>query len=223
MNINIPNLDIDSFLFNIINNNNSIITDILNNTDEPAQFIATLNSLLRALQDNNYTFNTPICFDATCSGMQHLSALFQDRDLAKMSNVISSKDNLPKDVYGEVVETVREQIKKIKNKEIKFILSKIKIDRKLLKRPVMTVPYNVSLYSLKDQLIEDGFFTLQFECLTNHNKYIPCFKVNPKYVDSKDKNLILNLEQMNILSSILYNSVYIRIPSLKYYIQYLES
>ena len=67
-------------------------------------------------------------------------------------------NDLPNDVYSEVCKTVIDQIDKIEDVKLKNVLSKIKIDRKLLKKPVMTVPYNVSLSSMADQLVQDGFF-----------------------------------------------------------------
>jgi DNA-directed RNA polymerase len=81
--------------------------------------------------------------------MQHLSALFRDVELARMCNVLPNIDNeeLPNDVYQEVSKTVVDQIDKIKDVNLKNVLSKINIDRKLLKKPVMTVPYNVGLSS----------------------------------------------------------------------------
>jgi hypothetical protein len=79
----------------LLNNyeNISRLKQILIDNDEGAQYLSLLVSLINS-KEKNYTFHTPIYFDATCSGMQHLSALFADVDLAKMSNVIGNLEEI---------------------------------------------------------------------------------------------------------------------------------
>jgi DNA-directed RNA polymerase len=90
--------------------------------------------------------------------MQHLSALFTDVEIAINSNVISDNTDMPHDVYTEVANVINDIIETLEDQELKIILLKIIKNRKLLKGPVMTVPYNVGLQRMLDQLIAKGFF-----------------------------------------------------------------
>lgn len=94
--------------------------------------------------------------------MQHLSALISEIDLGKMSNVIVEGLEIRNDVYESVANLVNNKIKFIKDINIKTKFLEIDFNRKLLKKPVMTVPYNVSLNSMTDQLIGEGFFEKRF-------------------------------------------------------------
>lgn len=159
-----------------------MVKNIISESEDAGQFLSVLTSLIRVklntIYDDKHTFGsaeqtnkkdgildpnpkfyTPICFDATCSGMQHLSALFANIEIATNSNVIGNDEEIPQDVYLEVGKTVMDTINKLEDEELKSVLSKIIINRKLMKKPVMTVPYNVGLNTMTDQLIDMGFFT----------------------------------------------------------------
>ena len=91
----------------------------------------------------------PVLFDATCSGMQHLSALTTNIDLAVLVNLTGGD---LKDFYGHCAETVLKVIDALPEHDIREKLLKIKIDRKLVKLPVMTIPYNIGLESLTEKI-----------------------------------------------------------------------
>lgn len=158
-------------------------------------------------------FHTPICFDATCSGMQHLSALISEIDLGKMSNVIGEGLEIRNDVYESVANLVNNKIKSIKDINIKTKFEQIDFNRKLLKKPVMTVPYNVSLNSMTDQLIGEGFFEKRFSDLGGRKTYY--YIVNNSILKDKNSHLSLTSKEMGTLSALLYNSIYEKYPPLK--------
>lgn len=159
-------LDLKSYkniynLINLLKNNN--IVNIIKETEEPAQFMSILIGLIEYFNNPNYLWKLPICFDATCSGMQHLSALLSEVELGKFSNVIADENiDVIYDVYKEIADHILDYISKLEDKELSNVLNKIDFNRKLLKKPVMTVPYNVSLESMKDQLIAAGFLQKKY-------------------------------------------------------------
>jgi DNA-directed RNA polymerase len=193
------------------------VLEILNNNDEAPLFIACLISLIRVKFNNNNKFHTPICFDATCSGLQHLSALFSDVEMGIKSNVIASE--FPQDLYTEVGNTVISTITNLQDSNLRNVLSKIKINRKFMKKPVMTVPYNVGINTLGEQLVDNNFVTKSWESLDEGKT---CYYiVNPEFVIGEDK-LILTNKEMGIFSVILHQAIYKRFPSLKIYKNFLD-
>jgi DNA-directed RNA polymerase len=77
---------------------------------EKAQFISCFLALAKIKHGigspSSDSLGVPVLFDATCSGMQHLSSLATDISLASMVNVISG--DKPEDFYAicasEVIE-----------------------------------------------------------------------------------------------------------------------
>jgi len=90
-----------------------------------------------------------VATDATCSGLQILAGLARDKSTAQLVNVLPG--NKPQDAY----KVVAEQAKPYSPKSIRPHM-----DRKTVKRVVMTVPYNAKPYSnrgyIKDALTEKG-------------------------------------------------------------------
>jgi len=109
------------------------------------------------MKDASQTYHTPILFDASCNGMQHLSALFSDIELGKLSNVIANDEDIPGDVYTEISNSVKDTISNLTDDLLREKFKRLNITRSLMKRPVMTIPYNVSLNSMQEQLVSDGF------------------------------------------------------------------
>lgn len=60
---------------------------------EPFQFVSVFLSMIDIFVLNNKNISTPILFDATCSGIQQLSALTKEISLATESNVVSFEKN----------------------------------------------------------------------------------------------------------------------------------
>ena len=118
--------------------------------DEPWQFLASAHEYYHTciLCDKNYT-SLPIAVDATCSGLQILAGLARDKSTAQLVNVCPS--DKPQDAYAVVANTATPECpNSIRNY----------MDRKVVKRVVMTVPYNAKPYSnrgyIRDALKEKG-------------------------------------------------------------------
>ena len=107
------------------------------NIDEPFQFLAACEEYYHCVIvcDRQYT-NLCVATDATCSGLQVLAGLARDASTARLVNVLPSDE--PQDAYKVVAETA-----------LPYCPASIRpyLDRKVVKRVVMTVPYNAKPYS----------------------------------------------------------------------------
>jgi len=122
--------------------------------DEPWQFLAACEEYYHCVIacDRSHT-SLMVATDATCSGLQILAGLACDASTARLVNVLPS--DKPQDAYKVVAETATPNCP-----------ASIRpyMDRKTVKRVVMTVPYNAKPYSnrgyireaLKDKGVEIG-------------------------------------------------------------------
>jgi DNA-directed RNA polymerase len=118
--------------------------------EEPWQFLAAAEEYYHCvvIADRQFT-RLPIATDATCSGLQILAGLARDKNTAKLVNVLPSER--PQDAYKVVAEKATpncpESIQPY-------------MDRKVVKRVVMTVPYNAKPFSnrgyIREALAEKG-------------------------------------------------------------------
>ena len=107
------------------------------NAEEPWQFLAACDEYYHCvLNKDRVITELPVATDATCSGLQILAGLARDKKTAQLVNVLPS--DRPQDAYKVVSEVAKwncpEHIQKV-------------MDRKIVKRTVMTIPYNAKPYS----------------------------------------------------------------------------
>ena len=120
------------------------------NAEEPWQFLAACDEYYHCViaADRSFT-QLPVATDATCSGLQVLSGLARDKNTAKLVNVLPS--DRPQDAYKVVAEAAKP-----------YCPASIQpyMDRKVVKRVVMTVPYNAKPHSnrgyIREALLEKG-------------------------------------------------------------------
>jgi DNA-directed RNA polymerase len=86
----------------------------------------------------------PVSVDATCSGLQHLSALTKDKTAAEMVNVVPTLR--PTDAYAVVAEKAKEFLPEVYHPLM---------NRKVTKRTVMTTPYGVTMNSARGYIREE--------------------------------------------------------------------
>lgn len=113
--------------------------------DEPWSFLAAAEEYYHCVitADRQFT-SLPVATDATCSGLQILAGLCRCKSTARMVNVLPSDE--PQDAYAVVAahaapnvpESIRPQM-----------------DRKLVKRCVMTIPYNAKAHSNRQYIREE--------------------------------------------------------------------
>lgn len=125
--------------------------------DDPWCFLAACFEYREAVLSGNpheFPSRLPIAMDGSCNGLQNFSAMLRDEVGGKAVNLVPS--DKPQDVYQEVCNVVSRMVEE--DAANGDPLAKVwvgRIDRKLAKRNVMTVPYGVSLYGMKEQLLEE--------------------------------------------------------------------
>lgn len=91
----------------------------------------------------------PLQSDCSNSGLQHYSAMMRDEVGGKATNLIPS--NKPADVYALVAEKVKMKLRDSTDEMAKQWLD-YGVDRKLCKKPVMCLPYSLTMYSCRQYL-----------------------------------------------------------------------
>ena len=96
--------------------------------------------------DSAFVTTLPIQSDCSNSGLQHYSAMMRDEVGGRATNLVPS--NKPNDVYGLVAEKLIAKLKDNPHALAKLWLN-YGIDRKLCKKPVMCLPYSLTMFSCR--------------------------------------------------------------------------
>ena len=120
------------------------------NVSEPWQFLAACEEYHACvITKTRTTTGLFVATDATCSGLQILAGLARDKKTARLVNVLPS--DRPQDAYKVVADKAKPNCP--------MHIQKV-MDRKTVKRTVMTIPYNAKPYSnrsyIRDALLEKG-------------------------------------------------------------------
>jgi len=158
--------------------------------------------------------SNPILFDASCSGIQHIASLTLEQELAKNVNVYTESSDpsfdYPQDFYIYALGKIRDSLSV---SEIET-LRDIKLNRKIIKRSVMTIPYNISLTGIGEHLLE-------------HFEVIWVFKERfvkiPGSASYSGKDLYLNTSEFGNLTKLIYFVLTKELPSLKILSEYFNS
>ena len=118
--------------------------------DEPWQFLAACEEYYSVvITEERKTTGLFVATDATCSGLQILAGLARDRSTAQLVNVLPA--DRPQDAYKVVADVAKPNCPM----HIREVM-----DRKTVKRTVMTIPYNAKPYSnrsyIRDALLDKG-------------------------------------------------------------------
>ena len=127
-------------------------------SDKPFQFLAACFELLSALAEGPaFVSRLPVNFDGSCSGLQHLSAMMRDEKTAKLVNL--TPHAFPQDIYERIAKRVRqiveEDIKYDEDTHLAQMWLEKSIDRKVVKRNVMTYVYGSSAWGMAEQQRDD--------------------------------------------------------------------
>ncbi|MDE3021876.1 MAG: T3/T7 RNA polymerase [Pseudomonadota bacterium] len=97
----------------------------------------------------------PIQVDGTCNGLQNYSAMLRDSVGGAATNLVPSEK--PSDIYQQVADRANLLIWADKEEGVEEALQLPSgfVTRKLAKRNTMTVPYAVTLFGMRDQLIDE--------------------------------------------------------------------
>lgn len=119
--------------------------------DEPFQYLAFCFAYRDMLHAE--PIRLPITVDGSCNGLQQFSALLRDTEGGSAVNLVPHEE--PADIYSIVAEHVNQLIQEdITKGDQRGIVWLGKVDRKICKRAVMTTPYGVKLYGIKQQLMD---------------------------------------------------------------------
>lgn len=96
----------------------------------------------------------PIAQDGSNNGVQHFAMVMRDVRSAEAVNLLPNET--PQDIYQKVADVVSAKIEMNAADGEEMALEWLgKIDRKLCKRPVMTLPYGATKYGMVDQVLEE--------------------------------------------------------------------
>lgn len=122
--------------------------------DNPFQFLAWCIEWERVVNGGWGTVSSlPVALDGSCNGLQHYSAALRDPIGGAAVNLMPSEK--PQDIYGVVAAKVAERLQGLKDTsgpEGEFARAWLEfgVDRKITKRPVMTLPYGCTLYTVRE-------------------------------------------------------------------------
>ena len=213
---------IDDNQNDIINFRNGVL---LHKSENKLLFLAfcfEYNKLLEWYNGDSLYFEThlPIQLDATCNGYQHLSLLSSDSALAKELNLTKSNWNdTPKDFYTylctKLVDLFRNKLNSphLSETELESLtrLSNFSINRSIIKKAVMTIPYNVSTQEMV-KYIKD-----QFECENTEDN-----SINKYYILINDNGIKLKHMDFYLLAKGLREILSLSFPKLNYLSEYLK-
>ena len=148
-----------------------------------------------------------INFDATCSGIQHVSGILQDSKLGKFVNVGESSDILPpEDIYTHHIDLVKTKFnEKVLNDPKYSFLVNFNVNRKLLKKIIMTIPYSVTLYGITNQIIN----LCEYEDVNSINEKTKKRQIKRIYkiLDINNNYIVLTKSQIRLMSKLIYDVI----------------
>lgn len=203
---------VDKQFNNIINAPDN---DFWLSADEPVLFLACCLELKKYSKNPHFISTLPILLDATCNGLQHLSAIAHDLNLGERVNISpSTDDNTPNDIYSDLVQPIRDSIKQLVEQQPQhYNLLKLNVKRKLIKRGVMTITYGVTVKGILDQLLSEHFF--KFGLVDKHYIY--------RSKDDEFGDVNLTYKDLYVLSTIIYNTLFKSHPTLNNIMVYFQN
>jgi DNA-directed RNA polymerase len=145
--------------------------------DSPFLFLAACKEMVNAIAVGpTFVTHMPVSFDGSCSGLQHLAAM----TLAPEGSHVNLTNNAaPSDVYQLVADLAKKRIeadlssdemmgKVEKARPVKALAQmalKFGVDRKLVKRNVMTFAYSSKEFGMSEQHFEDTMEPLELKLL----------------------------------------------------------
>lgn len=136
-----------------------IDSDFFRGASAPWCFFVAARELLRALDSGSpetWETGVPVAMDATCSGMQHLSAVLRDPVGGMFTNLLPNNGTEKEDIYAGVAAVAIANIQRDHDNlaQSQYWLS-AGVPRSAAKRPVMTYVYGGTLMSCGDYVLLD--------------------------------------------------------------------
>ncbi len=168
--------------------------------DKPFQFLAFCFEWLGYKEQGEaFVSRLPLHTDGTCSGLQHFSALLRDEIGGKSVNLIPG--NTKADVYQEVADVVNEILIQDAANGDEFAKAWLKrgVDRKVVKRNVMTFCYGATKRGFAGQLLSDTDPLPE-----GVDEFKACVYLGNKNWEAVEKVLVKAVEAMNYLQKLAH-------------------
>nr|QWO71409.1 RNA polymerase [Termitomyces sp. T123] len=194
--------------------------DFVMKAEEPWLFLSCCIELKNYdLDPNKYVSRLPVYLDATCSGLQHLSTMINDTNLAKHVNIKrSNKDDMPMDVYSHMISYVQTKIQEyIKKDNSLAILNNINITRSFIKPGIMTISYGSTSRGIAEQLKINNFKQLN---LVKGKKLT--YLLKDKELNKTEYEIHLTAKQIFVLGKAIHSVLYEVFPNLTILVKYLK-
>ena len=126
---------------------------------DPLQFLAWCFEYADWCRDpSSFKSHLPISMDGSCNGLQNLSAMFRDEVGGQATNLTNNK--VMEDIYTRVAQAATVRLTAYQPKDeaearLKRMWLEHGINRKAVKRSVMTTPYGVTERSATEYVIDD--------------------------------------------------------------------
>lgn len=105
-----------------------------------------LQEALSLREPESYVCHVPVAMDATCSGLQHLSALTRDPVGSYYTNLVHNNSDKKSDIYMQVAEVARQLLPEfLPDTVVEQFWKQNEITRSMAKNPVMTYVYGATL------------------------------------------------------------------------------
>ena len=202
------------------NNIKSIIEldkTFLNEANKKVQFASFCLAMRNYQLNNDYLVKLPVFLDATCSGIQHLAAMLQDINLGAHVNLLAkTEEEDVNDLYGTVVDPLNKAINKagIEN-PLYSLLTNVKLTRKIIKTPIMTQVYSVTVKGIYRQLItklrKERFVHPTEKTKSGKPVYNTFYYVPGK----NNKEVLVSFSDVYKIAEIIKNITFDMYPSLK--------
>ena len=127
--------------------------DLWKDAKEPWQFLQACRAVASWLDDPNVPIGCPVRMDQTTSGCGIIAALLRDRWLGRETNLWGDTG---RDLYETIAQEVREEVRRRQHGPVRWehemacLWLAHGIDRKLLKAPVLALPYGGRFAGLVD-------------------------------------------------------------------------
>jgi DNA-directed RNA polymerase len=144
--------------------------------DKPFCFLAAACEWIMVQEEGeSYASSLPVTVDGSNNGLQHLSAMLRDESCGRLVNLVPS--DVPADVYASVAQGVeaalrpyisdtgtvpneehdgsdKEVARKAQDSRLASLWMEYGINRSLLKRPVMILPYGGTVSAMQKYVVE---------------------------------------------------------------------
>ncbi|HLS01801.1 MAG TPA: DNA-directed RNA polymerase, partial [Beutenbergiaceae bacterium] len=149
--------------------------------EDPIVMFSAAYELREAYRSGNpetYKTGVPVHLDATCSGIQHFSALLRDPVGARHVNLYDTGGETKEDIYQAVASAAYHRLLEQRTHPDEGVRRgsapwiDLGVPRDLAKRPVMTYVYGVTLHTTRDYISDYAYEKYPDQCKSLDNNHV---------------------------------------------------